>query len=169
MRTRERIIVSFVMFIINLPLFSDKQRGYFFNKIFKNLIFDDNVFIRRNVTLYGKNELIIGKNSFINEECFVDLSSKIVIGDDVAIGMRTIILSSSHEIGRRRCGIAKRKITKIENNVWIGAGVIIHPGVCIGEGSVISAGEVIRTNIPKNVILKNGNITKIDESRFKNV
>ena len=38
----------------------------------------------------------------------------------------------------------------VKRNVWIGAGVIVLPGVTIGENSVIAAGSVVTTNVPSN-------------------
>ena len=40
----------------------------------------------------------------------------------------------------------------IEENVWIGAGVIVLPGVTIGKNSVIGAGSVVTRDIPENVV-----------------
>ena len=51
--------------------------------------------------------------------------------------------------------------------MWIGAGVIIFPGVTIGKGSVISAGETVYESVPENVLLKQGKIIKIDEEKLK--
>lgn len=167
MQTREKIIVIVIFKFINFFISNHKKRAILLNKIFSNFNFSNNVNIRRNVTFYGKGSLIIGENSFINEECFLDLSSKIIIGNDVALGMRTMVLSSSHNIGIKRCGEIKRKCTVIKNNVWIGAGVTIYPGIIIGEGSIISAGEIVDVNVPDNVILKQGKFIKLDESKLK--
>lgn len=41
---------------------------------------------------------------------------------------------------------------RIERNVWIGAGVIVLPGVTIGENSVIGAGSLVNKDIPANVV-----------------
>ena len=76
--------------------------------------------------------------------------------------MRTLILSSSHKIGNKvRCGLTLKKTTIIEDNCWIGAGVIIYPGITIYSGSIVSAGEIVRKDVPKNKILKNGKLIDI--------
>ena len=156
MKTRDKSLVKIIFSILNIFISNDKKRAIFLNKIFSNLNISDNVYIRKNVTFYGKGDLTIGQNSFINEECFLDISSKLIIKSYVSIGMRTVILTSTHKIEKIRCGKVKRKITIIEDNVWIGANVLIYPGITIGKGSVISAGEIIDINIPENVLVKNG-------------
>ena len=169
-RMKERTLVSLIKFVLNLAYFDDEERGYWFHRIFKNIVCEKKVFLRRNITFYGKGNLYIGEGSFINEECFFDMSSKIYIGKNVAIGMRTIVLSSSHKIGAtKRCGSVRRMVTKIADNVWIGANVVIYPGIVIEEGAVIAAGEVVRKNVPSNMLFKNGKISLIDEKKVENV
>ncbi len=167
MKTREKLLTYTIMKILNLPIFSDTKRGKLYNKIFSNLYFEENVYLRKNIVFYGRGKLKIGKNSFINEETFLDISSNLSIGKNVNIGMRTIILTSTHKIGKeRRCGKIIRKTTIIGDNVWIGAGALIYPGVKIEKGSIIAAGEVVYEDIPENTILKNRKLTKINEMRL---
>ena len=167
MKTREKLLVHVIMKLLNLPLYSDIKRGYLYNKIFSNLHFEDNVYLRKNIVFYGRGELKIGENSFINEETFLDISSNLIIGKNVNIGMRAIILTSTHKIGKdRRCGKVIRETTIIEDNVWIGAGALIYPGVKIAKGSIIAAGEVVYEDVEENVILKRGKQIKIDEKRL---
>ena len=164
MKTREKLLVYFIMRFLNLPIFSDIKRGYLYNKIFNNLEFEENVYLRKNITFYGKGKLKIGKNSFINEEVFLDISSNLIIGKNVNIGMKSIILTSTHKIGKeRRCGKILRKTTIIEDNVWIGAGALIYPGVKIKRGSIIAAGEIVYEDVEENIILKRGKRIKINE------
>ncbi len=164
MKTRDKVLVYFIFKITNLFIFDDKKRASLLNKIFSNLTILDNSKIRKNITFYGKGEFFLGKNSFINEECFLDISSKLIIKSNVAIGMRTTILTSTHKIEKIRCGQIKRKTTIIEDNVWIGANVVIYPGVIVGKGSVISAGEIVDNNVPENVVLKKGVYIPIKKS-----
>lgn len=78
----------------------------------------------------------------------------IYIGDYVMIGPNVTIATAGHPVDPDlRKKIAQYNIpVTIENNVWIGAGAIILPGVRIGENSVIGAGSVVTKDIPPNVV-----------------
>ncbi|EPS9350879.1 acyltransferase [Citrobacter freundii] len=148
------------IFIDNLS-FDGRIRAYLYSKCLPNIIIGNRCSIRNKVRFYqGKNlsgNLRIGNSVFVNEEVFIDLSSQVIVGNNVSLGMRVMILSSTHSIGNPvRCGSTKRKVTVIGNGCWIGAGAIIYPGVRISDGVVISAGEVVSFDIPENMILKKG-------------
>ncbi|MDD5406938.1 MAG: acyltransferase [Sulfurovaceae bacterium] len=158
---------SWLFWFSNIFILNDRRRAIFLGAAYPNLIVKRNVKLRRNINFYGghscKGMVEIGENSFINEECFIDHSSMVSIGSNVAIGMRCMILSSSHNIGNIvRCGKDKRMVTTIKDNCWLGAGVIVFPGITIGQGCVISAGEKIDKDIPDNILVKNGNLIPIN-------
>ena len=46
-------------------------------------------------------------------------------------------------------GPIERRAVIIEDNVWIGQGAVVHPGVTIGEGSVVSARAVVMSDVPR--------------------
>ena len=94
--------------------------------------------------------IFIGKNTFINMSCrFACPGSKIVIGDNVAIGpnvsFETVNHGLVHDDIKGRGTI--HKSIRVENKVWIGAGVIILQDVTIGEGAVICAGAVVTKDV----------------------
>jgi maltose O-acetyltransferase len=72
----------------------------------------------------------------------------ITLGNEVRIGMRTVIITGSHEIGpsARRAGAATSAAVKIGDGCWIGANVTILPGVTIGPGTIVAAGAVVASN-----------------------
>jgi maltose O-acetyltransferase len=77
-----------------------------------------------------------------------------VIGDDVSIGPRVQLLTALHpmddaELRRQRWETAA-PIT-IDDNVWLGGGVIVCPGVKIGANSVVGAGSIVTKNVPSQV------------------
>lgn len=155
------IFKDFLLRVGNLFFLNSTYRAKFYAYVLKNIT-TEGAMIRKNVTIYGNGTLYIGQGTLINEECFLDCSGEIYIEEDIAIGMRTTILTSTHSIGEiKRCGIAKRKRTIIRKNTWIGSNVIIYPGVEIGEGCVISAGEVVNDDIGDNMILKNKVLKKL--------
>lgn len=95
----------------------------------------------------------LGKNVFINHACsFLDLGG-IEIKDDVMIGPRVNITSENHptEIATRKSMVPSRVI--IEENVWIGAGATILPGVRVGRNSVVAAGALVNKDVPPNTVV----------------
>ncbi|TKG97242.1 sugar O-acetyltransferase [Puteibacter caeruleilacunae] len=113
---------------------------------------------------YGKH-ISVGNNVIININCtFVDCN-KIEIGDNVLIASNVQIYTATHpvEVDERLVANWDSKSdkpyfrtyalpVKIEDNVWIGGGVIILPGVTIGKNSVIGAGSVVNKSIPANSV-----------------
>ncbi len=102
------------------------------------------------------HNIYIGNNVFINQQCVMVAEEKISIGNDVQIGMRVQLITSNYDPyfdpkkGKRRRYF--EPIT-IKDQVWIGSGAIILPGVTIGEGSVVAAGAVVTKDVPPQTIV----------------
>lgn len=102
---------------------------------------------------YGSNT-IIGNNVYINFNLTVVDDYKVTIGNNVMFGPNVTIAVTNHPVHpdlRREGGMFALPVV-IEDDVWIGSGVIIVPGVTIGKGSVIGAGSVVTKDISANVI-----------------
>ncbi|WP_149204335.1 sugar O-acetyltransferase [Actinotalea subterranea] len=102
---------------------------------------------------YGEN-LHIGARTFVNYNLTALDVATITIGEDCQIGPNVQLLTPTHPIDpqpRRDKLEAAQRIT-IEDNVWLGGGVIVCPGVTIGENSVIGAGSVVTKDVPPNVL-----------------
>ena len=101
--------------------------------------------------------ITIGDNTRIHGTCIHAFKS-ITIGKNCLIAANTqIIDGNGHELSfpnveNRIKTVDEPKPVVIEDNVWIGANVIILPGVTIGEGSVIAAGSIVSKNIPSMVV-----------------
>jgi maltose O-acetyltransferase len=98
--------------------------------------------------------LRIGARTFVNFGLVALDVAPITIGDDVQIGPNVQLLTPTHPLDpdlRRAKWEAAEPIT-IEDNVWLGGGVIVLPGVTIGENSVIGAGAVVTKDVPPNVV-----------------
>lgn len=92
----------------------------------------------------------LGKNVLINSNCFFLDSTTITIGDHVMIGPNVTIVTPNHSrdpVERRRVGTISKPVL-IKDDVWIGAGAIILPGVTIGEGAVVGAGAIVTKDVP---------------------
>ena len=107
----------------------------------------------------GKN-IHIGKGVFINSGCKFQDQGGIYIGDRCQIGHNTIIATLNHGMLPEERGDLTPSPVHIGNNVWIGSGAIILPGVSIGDNAVIGAGSVVTKDIPENAVAV-GNPAKV--------
>jgi acetyltransferase-like isoleucine patch superfamily enzyme len=104
--------------------------------------------------------LIIGDYSGIGHGCSFAIGKRITIGRHCRIAAGVWMFDSSgHPVDAeaRRAGLPAtaadvRPIT-IGDNVWIGGRAIIHPGVTIGDHSVVSAGSVVMTDVPAHAVV----------------
>lgn len=112
----------------------------------------------------GGENIRVGRNVFINQNCTMYDLGGIDIADDVMIGPNVSLITSGHPIEpsqRHACVIAKPIV--IERNVWIAAGATIIGGVTVGENSVIAAGSVVTRDVPSNT-LAGGNPARVIRS-----
>lgn len=110
---------------------------------------------------YGYN-IQVGDNFYANFNCiFLDVN-KIIIGDNALLGPNVQIYTAGHPLDpvERVTGIEFGKPVVIGDNVWIGGGAIICPGVTIGHNVVIGAGSVVTKDIPDHVVAA-GNPCKV--------
>lgn len=112
----------------------------------------------------GGDEIRIGRNVFINQNCtFYDLGG-LDIHDDVMVGPNVNIITSSHALApSQRRNITIGKPIVIEKNVWIAAGATLIGGVTIGKNSVVAAGAVVTKDVPANSLV-GGNPARIIRS-----
>ncbi|MDQ2832529.1 MAG: sugar O-acetyltransferase [Acidobacteriota bacterium] len=112
----------------------------------------------------GGENIRIGRNVFINQNCTMYDLGGIDIADDVMIGPNVSIITSGHplEPSQRRASVIAKPVV-IEKNVWIAAGAIILGGVTVGENSVVAAGSVVTRNVPPNTLVA-GNPARVIRS-----
>lgn len=102
----------------------------------------------------------IGNNVSIQKDCHIGAINKIIIGNNVLLASKVYISDHSHgEITLEALKLppAKRPLFSkgpviIEDNVWLGEGVVVLPGVTIGENSIVGANAVVTKSIPKNSV-----------------
>lgn len=96
----------------------------------------------------------VGARTFINFGCVLLDVATITIGDDVQVGPNVQFLTPTHpvEAEPRRAKWEAAKPITVGDNVWLGGGGIICPGVSIGENTVVGAGAVVVRDLPANVI-----------------
>lgn len=96
----------------------------------------------------------IGERSFANWGLICLDVAKLTIGDDVQIGPNVQLLTATHPIqpGPRRDKWEASAPITVANNAWLGGGVIVCPGVTIGQNTVVGAGAVVTKDLPANVV-----------------
>jgi maltose O-acetyltransferase len=101
-----------------------------------------------------------GYQTFVGARCFANWGlisldvATVTIGDDVQLGPNVQLLTATHplEPGPRRDKWEAAEPIVIGDNVWLGGGVIVCPGVTIGADTVIGAGAVVARDLPAAVI-----------------
>jgi acetyltransferase-like isoleucine patch superfamily enzyme len=104
-------------------------------------------------TLRFGEHITIGSNTHVNHMCDIWASHEgnIRIGNDVLFGPKVHINSANHNFKKGqliREQYGEHADVEIGNDVWLGAHVVVLPGVKIGEGSVVGAGSIITKDIP---------------------
>jgi maltose O-acetyltransferase len=102
---------------------------------------------------YGNN-IFIGDNFYANFGCIILDCARVTIGENVMLAPNVQIYAAHHpiEAAERIKGPELASPITIGNNVWIGGGAIICPGVTIGDNTTIGAGSVVTKDIPANVV-----------------
>ena len=96
----------------------------------------------------------IGARTFVNWGLVSLDVATVTIGDDVQIGPGVQLLTATHPIepGPRRDKWEAAQPIVIGDNVWLGGGVIVCPGVTIGADTVVGAGSVVVQDLPASVV-----------------
>ena len=96
----------------------------------------------------------IGARTFANFGLVVLDVARVSIGEDVQIGPNVQLLTATHplEPGPRRDKWEAARPIVIGDNVWLGGGVIVCPGVSIGDDTVVGAGSVVTKDLTSNVV-----------------
>ncbi|MBD1879829.1 sugar O-acetyltransferase [Coleofasciculus sp. FACHB-T130] len=102
---------------------------------------------------YGSN-IYAGNGLYMNYGCVILDCNTVHIGDNVLFGPYVQIYTAYHPTDPeiRQTGLELAAPINIGNNVWIGGGTIICPGVTIGDNTTIGAGSVVVKDIPENVV-----------------
>ena len=113
----------------------------------------ENVWIVPPLTVAVGKYVTVGEGTYANMNLTLIDDWKITIGRHVLFGPNVTLCTTGHPIhpDHRMDGMYSFPIT-IGDNVWLGANVIVMPGVTIGENAVIGAGSVVTKDIPPNVI-----------------
>lgn len=115
----------------------------------------ERIFIEPNLRCdYGYNTFI-EDNFYANFDLIILDALPVIIGINCMIGPRVSIFTAAHPIDAalRITGLEYGRPVAIGDNVWIGGGAIINPGVTIGSNVIVASGAVVVKDVPDNVLV----------------
>ncbi len=103
---------------------------------------------------FGGHHVHFGKNVYANFNLTLVDDTHIYVGDYTMFGPNVVVATAGHPIcpELREKGLQYNMPVHIGKNCWIGAGVVIVPGVTIGDNVVVGAGSVVTKDLPSNVV-----------------
>lgn len=102
---------------------------------------------------YGCN-IYLGRGFYANHDLVILDCARVTIGDNVLMGPQCGLYTAGHpeDAALRRTGLEYARPITIGDDVWLGGGVRVMPGVTIGAGSIIAGGSVVTHDIPAGVV-----------------
>jgi maltose O-acetyltransferase len=98
--------------------------------------------------------ITIGAGTFVNYDCVMLDVAPIRIGVACQLATHVQLLTATHPIDPepRRLGWESGEPIAIGDNIWLGGGVIVCPGVTIGDDTVVGAGAIVTRDLPSGVV-----------------
>lgn len=109
--------------------------------------------LRMPVTIYAPEKLELGDQVDIGEFTHIRANGGVRLGSRVLIASHVVITSRAHPVALPRYGIVEDAPVVIEDDVWIGAGAIVLPGVTVGQGAIVAAGAVVTRSVQPHTIV----------------
>jgi acetyltransferase-like isoleucine patch superfamily enzyme len=126
-----------------------KLRRHLFDRILGRR--HKNLWIHSYAFIEDPQGLVMGDGVSINRDCNLSCGGRLTIGNDVAIGHSTTILTADHGFDDPSTPIKyqplKLRPVKIGDNVWIGARAIILSGVTLPRGTIVAAGAIVTRSV----------------------
>lgn len=150
---RNKFVYRVFLFFTNFrqPLFT-RIRSFLLKSLLKS---SNSITVKPGVTFEGFENCNLGNRISLNHDCFISAYGGLSIGDDVSIGHRTSIITSTHGFSDKTIPFRDQKMTHDEviigSNVWIGANVTILPGVKIPGNTIIAAGSIVTRSINSSI------------------
>lgn len=122
----------------------------------------------RQLEIRNPSQLIIGDNCSLGKNILLDARKGLIIEEGVVIASHTMIWSLHHDYNDPNFKAIGDSV-HIKKYVWICSGVIILPGVTIGEGAIIAAGSVVTKDVPPFRVVAGIPAKIIGERTLKNL
>ena len=103
---------------------------------------------------WGGHHVHLGRNVYANFNLTLVDDTHIYIGDNTLLGPNVVLATAGHPLlpELRTKGYQFNAPIRIGKNCWLGAGVMVMPGVTIGDNTVIGAGSIVTRDIPAGVL-----------------
>lgn len=131
----------------------DEKRAKLLKEMFAEI--GDNCYIEPPLhSNWGGHHVHFGKGVYANFNLTLVDDTHIYVGDHTMFGPNVTVATAGHPIlpELREQGYQYNATVRIGRNCWIGAGVVIVPGVTIGDNVVIGAGSIVTKDLPDNVV-----------------
>lgn len=144
-----------------------KELCYDYNQLRPSQVEEQGELLRRLLGRMGEDVIVtapfwcdygyrieIGNHFFVNHNCVILDGAGVTFGDHVFIGPNCGFYTAAHPLDtdRRNAGLEYAKPIAVGDDVWIGGGVQVMPGVTIGSNVVIGGGSLVNRDIPDNVV-----------------
>ena len=111
------------------------------------------VHLRMPVVVYGAEDLVFGDEVEVGEFSVLRAHGGLTIGSRVVIAAHAVLTTRGHPLEPPRWKRVVDAPIVVEDDVWIGAGAIVLPGVTVGRGSVVAAGAVVTASVDPNTVV----------------
>lgn len=171
----QKIFSRLFNYVLDLELFIVRIAGFLPIYTFRFLIYkaagltiSRKSHIHMGVQFFYPAGVIIGKDTIIGQNVFLDGRDKLIIGDHVDIASDVMIYNSEHDINSEDFHAVIAPV-QIEDYVFIGPRAIILPGVKVGKGAVVAAGAVVTKDVPDFAIVGGVPAHVIGERKLKDL
>lgn len=113
--------------------------------------------------MHRSEDLIIGRNTIINQHCFLDGRGGLRIGDNVNVSSHVLLVAGTHDVQDGANFSASVKPIIIDDYVWLCTKAMILPGVTVGYGAIVAAGAVVTRDVEAYAIVAGTPARKIGE------
>ncbi len=110
--------------------------------------------------------LVIGNDTWIGEDCWIDCLTTVRIGSDCCVSQGAYLCTGNHDWSDPAFGLLIAPVT-MEDGSWVGARSILTPGSVLGEGAVAGAGSVISGKVPPYEVFAGNPAVFVRKRRLK--
>ena len=140
-------------------------------RIGERCLFEDDIYFKYSSHWKPGPSIIVGNHVFIGRSCEFNITARIEIGDESMISSGCKFIDHDHglELSDHPIGTlpADEAAIILEEDVWLGANVVVLRGIRIGRGAVVGAGAVVTRSVPAYEVWAGVPARKLNERKRK--